>query len=160
MDFWEFLTRSEWPALAGAVVFIFREPIKKKLMSATEASIWGVSAKFKDDINEASILVGTPSQTIATPEMIILDAWRQLIDTFAKVEGSDAGRQLIWTTQFDASAKSLGLSDDEISAFKRLRAVRNTIAHTVGAPVGDDDAKQFKEVTQKLIQRLGEPRQT
>ncbi len=46
MDVWEFLARSEWPAVVAGGLFVFREPIKRKLESTVKASGLGMSLEF------------------------------------------------------------------------------------------------------------------
>jgi hypothetical protein len=57
MDFWEFLARSEWPIVVAGALYVFREPIKKKLESVTKVTVPGASAEFLHQVNEQTKLV-------------------------------------------------------------------------------------------------------
>ena len=47
MDFWDFVVRSEWPIVVAGGLWAFREQIKRKLESTTEASGLGMSSKLQ-----------------------------------------------------------------------------------------------------------------
>jgi hypothetical protein len=48
IDFWDFVVRSEWPVVVAGGLWAFREQIKRKLESTTEASGLGMSLKFAE----------------------------------------------------------------------------------------------------------------
>jgi len=160
MDFWEFLARSEWPLVVGGALLVFREAIRRKLDSTVKASGLGVSLEFSEAIAKAEALVADSSTSIplgdkATPEMIILEAWRHLAHQISRAQGGQSATTWLWNpSRFRGAAGLLGLTDDEVAALIELREIRNRVAHTVGAPISPTEAERFKQVTQRLIQKL------
>jgi hypothetical protein len=166
MDLWEFLARSEWPVVVAGTLFVFRVPIERKLASTVKASGLGVSFEFGEAIAKAEALVADPSTSTplgdkATPEMIILDAWRQLVHQITCIQGGQSATAWLWDqSQFNEATGRLGLTDDETAALRELRAIRDRVAHTVGVPITPADAERFKQVTQRLTQRLAQIKAT
>ena len=106
----------------------------------------------------SSVTTAAPGE-IATPEMMVLEAWRQLVDRLIRAQKGKSATAWLWNPSlFNEFAKRVGLTDDETAAKRELRNVRDRVAHTVAAPVTREEAERFRNVTQRLQQRLAENR--
>ncbi len=89
--------------------------------------------------------------TLASPDMIVLQAWRQLESRMRKL--SDAQGHSM-PRRIEVAARELGLAADEVSALMELRKLRNNVAHSVDAPVTDAEATRFAAATENLLKRI------
>jgi hypothetical protein len=92
-----------------------------------------------------------------SPEALVLDTWsrvegdtRAMIDALHPMTGSIHTPPL----RFEAAAKELGLSDQEIESLSVLRKLRNSIAHSADRSLTWEDAARFKESSQRLLDKM------
>jgi hypothetical protein len=67
VDFWEFVARSEWPAIVGAGLWLFRRDIKEMIgrVNLTKVDAWGLKAEFENGLAKAELL--TPPKAEEAP---------------------------------------------------------------------------------------------
>jgi len=88
MDLGEFLVRSEWPALAGVVIWLLHRPLKRMAEDVfpTKIELWGFKAELEKRLSAVEALMKEHEEFVAKnmPEMarvglkLVSDTWRRL----------------------------------------------------------------------------------
>jgi hypothetical protein len=172
VDFWEFVARSEWPIVVGGTIWLLRRSFQEMLgrINPTKLDAFGFKAEFERTLDKVEQLTApadqqkspimafdskpadTPELIQASPEAVILESWRQL-ENAARRKLPPPANKIIFPVHPTRLADYLNFTEDEIAAFQSLRKLRNQIAHS-DTPVSRDDAMRFKEVTERLLERV------
>jgi hypothetical protein len=179
MDFWDFLTKTEWAIIVAGALWILRAPIltMAQRIDLRKLSIAGFDLEFDKRISKAEALVppqgandvdkkGDRTHFLKNmqrvfarppmPESVILESWQKLeceIRLLNKMLTPSSKRT---EGRFDilTAAKTVGLSDREILAVTELMKLRDRAAGLENIDLKSDEITRYGDVMDRLLKRL------
>jgi hypothetical protein len=183
MDVLEFISKSEWPVVAGVALWLLRQPFQRMMdrVNLTKIDLLGLRAEFKKVLDKVDLLApedrtkrsAKPKASSRlqddqandtaqvghlgmhpTPEILVLETWADLEDVVQELSGTLPLSLRYPKREIDQVVRDLGLNSDEVSALLELRHLRNLVASNVDASVTTLEAMRFQSATRRLLTKL------
>ena len=142
MDFWEFLVRSEWPALAGVVIWLLHRPLKRMVEDVipTRIDLWGAKAELEKRLSAVEALMKEHREFVSQNTPAMATAGLKLVrDTWQRLE---AERRI-----------SGNLSEEDARDLTRLQELKDEFLHH-RTSFTLDEVHKFKEDAEQLMMHM------
>jgi hypothetical protein len=145
MDFWEFLARSEGPAVVVTVILLLRRPLTRMVdeVALKAIDLGGAKVEFDKRLSAVEALMKEREKLAADPEFRAA-AWRgaqqQVREAWQGLERHASGE----------------LSEEDAQALKRLQEWKDEFLNR-RTSFSFDEVSQFREDAEQLMMRMRSP---